>query len=87
LTDDQIRADYDAERAIIRPVQEGQKKLLRWLVKYHGVKRVWVEGLTDCRSRSEREPLSRANLDRECRLPGGVTREQPRMRANEHCNA
>jgi hypothetical protein len=47
VTDDELRAAYDAERAIIRPVRGAQKKLLRWLTKYHGVKRVWVEGLTD----------------------------------------
>ena len=41
LNDDKLRAGYEAQRAIILPVQEGQKKLLRWLVKYHGVKRIW----------------------------------------------
>jgi hypothetical protein len=37
---DEINEAYHAQVAMTRPVQESQKKLLRWLVKYHDVKRV-----------------------------------------------
>ena len=47
VTYDQIEAEHQAVMTAARRVQRGQRALIRWLAKYHGVDRVYVEGLTN----------------------------------------
>lgn len=47
ITDADVEAEYRAIVAVAARVQTSQRQLIRWLARYHGVRRVHLEGLTD----------------------------------------
>lgn len=47
VSDEDVRQEYFAIMAAVRRVQRSQRALIRWLSKYHGVDRVFLEGWTD----------------------------------------
>lgn len=47
VTEEEIEAEYQAMLAIMLEVQENQLRLIRWLATKHGVRAIYLEGLTD----------------------------------------
>jgi hypothetical protein len=47
VSDTEIRAEWGLWLQTIMAVQKKQRELIRWLATYHGVSRVFCEGLTD----------------------------------------
>ena len=47
LTDEEIKRAHALSGAVTKVVQVSQRTLLRWMGRYYGVRRVFVEGLTD----------------------------------------
>lgn len=47
VSDAEIRAEFAATISAVADVQEGQRRLIRWLAKYNDVRHVYLEGLTD----------------------------------------
>lgn len=47
VTEKEIEAKYQTMLAIMREVHGNQLRLIRWLAKEHGVRAIYLEGLTD----------------------------------------
>jgi hypothetical protein len=47
ISDDEIKTHFTESGAVTKTVQASQRQLLRWLGRYHEVRRVYLEGLSD----------------------------------------
>lgn len=47
VTEEEIEAEYQAMLAIMLEVKGNQLRVIRWLAKQHGIRAIYLEGLTD----------------------------------------